>query len=133
MAQILRALGETLAESRRTQQELQQYKDRLEELVQRRTSELVEARNQAETANRAKSMFLANMCHELRTPLNAIFGFSAMMNANASLPDRHRKDLAIVGSSGEHLLALIDDVLDRAKIESMAFTWKSPLLICTTW
>jgi CheY-like chemotaxis protein len=58
------------------------------------------------------------MSHELRTPLNAILGFSAMVRTDPSLPDRHRQDLAVIGHSGEHLLDLIDDVLDMAKIET---------------
>jgi CheY-like chemotaxis protein/nitrogen-specific signal transduction histidine kinase len=86
--------------------------------VQKRSAEAVEARDQALAANRAKSIFLANMSHELRTPLNAILGFSGMVLKDASLSDQHRKDLAIVGKSGEHLLELIDDVLDMAKIET---------------
>ena len=63
-------------------------------------------------------MFLAHMSHELRTPLNAILGFSAIVRRDAHLSDEHRKDLAIVGNSGEHLLGLIDEVLDMAKIET---------------
>ncbi len=118
VAQILRTLQDTLAKSRRAEQELQVYREHLEQLVQQRTAEVVEARDQALAANRAKSAFLANMSHELRTPLNAILGFSAMVRADAALSDKHRKDLAIVGSSGEHLLRLIDSVLDMAKIES---------------
>ena len=78
----------------------------------------LEARDHAVAANRSKSMFLANMSHELRTPLNAILGFSGMC---AGMP-RSRNTIAmtwpVVGSSGEHLLGLIDDVLDMAKIES---------------
>ena len=97
---------------------MQEYKDHLEHLVTQRTAELVEARDQALAANQAKSAFLTNMNHELRTPLNAILGFSAMVRADAALPDKHRKDLTIVGNSGEHLLRLIDGVLDMAKIES---------------
>jgi signal transduction histidine kinase/DNA-binding response OmpR family regulator len=117
VAQILRVLEETLEQSRFSRLELQHYKERLEQLVDQRTAELVEARDQALAANRAKSIFLANMSHELRTPLNAILGFSAIVRADAGLSEQHRKDLAIVGNSGEDLLGLIEDVLDMAKIE----------------
>src|SRR6185369_707463 len=104
--------------ARRTRQELEEYKGSLEDQVQKRTAELAEVRDQALAANRAKTIFLANMSHELRTPLNAILGFSSMVLRDPGLSDRHRQDLAIVGSSGEHLLELIDDVLDMAKIET---------------
>jgi signal transduction histidine kinase/DNA-binding response OmpR family regulator len=89
----------------------------LEKLVDQRTVELVEARNQAEQANRAKSAFLANMSHELRTPLNAILGFSNLLRENSASDDQ-RHDLDIINRSGEHLLTLINDVLDVAKIEA---------------
>ncbi len=72
----------------------------------------------AEAANRAKSVFLANMSHELRTPLNSILGFSDLMRGAEGASEDQRKTLDIINSSGEHLLALIDDVLDMAKIES---------------
>ena len=104
--------------ARRARKELEEYKEDLERVVRERTAELVEARDHALAANQAKSMFLANMSHELRSPLNAILGFSALVRADAGLPEKHRDDLAIVGSSGEHLLGLIDDVLDMAKIEA---------------
>lgn len=90
---------------------------RLEKLVDQRTAELVEARDQAEQANRAKSVFLANMSHELRTPLNAILGFSNLLRGK-SASEEQRRDLDIINRSGEHLLTLINDVLDLARIEA---------------
>ena len=117
VAHVLRTLQAALAQSRRDREELQEYKEHLEQLVTQRTAELVEARDQALAANHAKSAFLANMSHELRTPLNAILGFSDLLRVNGA-SDEQRRDLDIINRSGEHLLGLINDVLDMAKIES---------------
>ncbi len=78
------------------------------------------AQNAADQANQAKSMFLANMSHELRTPLNAILGFTRIVRRKASgvLPDKQIENLDKVLSSGEHLLTLINTILDIAKIEA---------------
>ncbi len=77
-----------------------------------------EARDRAESANRAKSAFLANMSHELRTPLNAILGFTEVLRRGGQVTQEQRNILDIVGRSGEHLLTLINDVLDMAKIDA---------------
>ncbi len=107
-----------ITDRKQAEQELRRYKDHLEEEVEQRTAELVLARNAAETANLAKSTFLASMSHELRTPLNAILGFSSLMRRDQQLQEAQRKNLDIINRSGEHLLALINDVLEMAKIEA---------------
>ena len=97
---------------------LQRYKNQLEETVQQRTAELLLARDAAQAANKAKSSFLANMSHELRTPLNAILGFSSMMRRDPQASASQCANLDIINRSGEHLLTLINDVLEVAKIEA---------------
>jgi PAS domain S-box-containing protein len=114
----LLGISEDITERKQAEEELRRYKDHLEEEVQQRTSDLVLARNAAEAANRAKSVFLANMSHELRTPLNAILGFSRLLHNEPQLSAEQRETLDIINRSGEHLLSLINDVLEMAKIEA---------------
>ncbi|MFL6629153.1 MAG: PAS domain S-box protein [Vitreoscilla sp.] len=76
------------------------------------------AKEEAERANRSKSVFLANMSHEIRTPLNAVLGFTQLLMADRKLPEETQARLRVIHSAGNRLLALINDVLDLAKIES---------------
>jgi light-regulated signal transduction histidine kinase (bacteriophytochrome)/DNA-binding response OmpR family regulator len=79
---------------------------------------LEQAAKRAAIANQAKSQFLAKMSHELRTPLNAILGFTQVMSRSPNTPDEFREHLGIINRSGEHLLTLINDVLEMSKIEA---------------
>ncbi len=112
------ALVTDITERRRSEEELRRYKDQLEETVKQRTEELLVARDAAEAANKAKSVFLATMSHELRTPLNSILGFSNLMRREPEISASQRERLDIINRSGEHLLTLINDILDISKIES---------------
>ncbi|MCG8364155.1 MAG: ATP-binding protein [Pseudanabaenales cyanobacterium] len=94
-----------------SRQQLENYSRQLEQKAQ-----------EAEAANRAKSKFLANMSHELRTPLNAILGFTQLLTRASSINPVQLQHLAIISRSGEHLLTLINDVLEMSKIEAGRIT-----------
>ncbi|AUX42446.1 uncharacterized protein SOCE26_038790 [Sorangium cellulosum] len=90
----------------------------LELLVEQRTAELRAAKDAADAANQAKTTFLASISHELRTPLNGILGYAQLLQRSARLAPEDRPSVDVVRRSGEHLLTLIDDVLDLARIEA---------------
>ena len=92
--------------------------EELEALVAERTAELASARDQAEAASRAKSTFLAHMSHELRTPLNGIIGYAQVLLKDTTVAGQQRDRVRIVHASGQHLLRMINEVLDFAKIEA---------------
>ncbi|MFN8595073.1 MAG: ATP-binding protein [Anaerolineae bacterium] len=100
------------------------YQQAQTELHERRKveAELQHAKEAAEAASQAKSIFLANMSHELRTPLNAILGFAQLISRDSNLTTDQLDDLNIVVQSGQHLLTLINDVLDMSKIEAGRLT-----------
>ncbi len=105
-----------VTERKESEKVIKQYASELEARVRERTVELVQA-------NRAKDEFLANMSHELRTPLNGILGFSEMLleGVRGPLNEKQEQAVRVVQSSGEHLLGLINDILDVSKIESGKF------------
>lgn len=86
--------------------------------TQEQARQLKQAKEMADEANRAKSEFLANMSHELRTPLNAILGFAQLMSNNSRLSPENRQHIEIINRSGEHLLGLINDILEMSRIEA---------------
>ncbi|MBN9698276.1 MAG: PAS domain S-box protein [Zoogloea sp.] len=106
-----------ITETKRMSAELDEYRAGLERLIEQRTAQLAEAQARAEAANLAKSAFLANMSHEIRTPLNAIIGLTHLLNTNHPTPQQAER-LERINTSGRHLLAIINDILDLSKIEA---------------
>jgi signal transduction histidine kinase/DNA-binding response OmpR family regulator len=117
--QPVRMVGtaQDITERKLLERELEQHRDHLEGLVQSRTVELEAARNEAERLSRVKSEFLANMSHEIRTPMNAVMGL-ARMGARDNAGRESQEAFQRIGTAGEHLLEVINDILDYSKIEA---------------
>jgi signal transduction histidine kinase/ActR/RegA family two-component response regulator len=111
---------QALIDRRKAEVALQDYQQNLENLVAVRTAELAEAKDAAETANISKSAFLANMSHEIRTPLNAISGMAHLIRRAGVTPEQAER-LDKINTAGEHLLGIINAILDLSKIEAGKF------------
>jgi len=122
VAKTVRAFHEALQRRDRAERELAALNASLEERVAQRTAQLAAARDEAERANHAKSEFLSRMSHELRTPMNAILGFGQLLQSDAALTGSRQDWVREIVGGGRHLLDLINDVLDLARVESGKFT-----------
>jgi len=109
-----------ITERKKAEIELENYKNNLEKLVETRTAELEKEKEKAQSADLMKSAFLATMSHELRTPMNSIIGFTGILIKELAGPlnEEQKRQLSMVKNSGEHLLSLINDVLDISRIEA---------------
>jgi len=111
------AVKEDITEKKHLGAELDEYRHHLEDLVSERTRQLAVAKDAAEAANRAKSAFLANMSHEIRTPMNAIIGLTHLLRRDGATPPQSER-LSKIDGAAQHLLSIINDVLDLSKIEA---------------
>jgi PAS domain S-box-containing protein len=125
------AIKEDIGEKLRAAKELDRYRTHLEELVAGRTAELSKAKAAAEAASLAKSTFLANMSHEIRTPMNGIIGMAHILRREG-VSQQQGKRLDIIDASAQHLLSVINDILDLSKIEAGKITLtEEPVVVST--
>jgi PAS domain S-box-containing protein len=122
-------LSRDISERKRNELELDQYRLHLEEMVTQRSGQIEDLNREleqrvldSEAANRAKSAFLANMSHEIRTPMNAIIGLTTIVQRQYQLDAGQRDKMNKISSAAQHLLTIINEVLDLSKIEAGKFT-----------
>ena len=121
IGELIHGFNEMLSQIQQRDKELNAYKEKLELKVQERTAELLKAKDAAEAGNKAKSEFLANMSHEIRTPLNGVLGL-ANIGEKEYAQHPASENFKLISESGQHLLEVINDILDLSKLESGQFT-----------
>ena len=112
------SLVEDITDRAEQENALRKQSKTLEDIVNERTLHLVEAKEEALRANSAKSEFLSRMSHELRTPMNAVLGFAQILELDRGLDDKHREHINEILKAGQHLMHLINEMLDLSRIES---------------
>ena len=115
---ILRGFMFDITKRKHNELELQKHREQLEVLVTERTADAEAAKNEAIQANNAKSDFLSRMSHELRTPLNAVIGFSDILKRKLDVNDKTHRHAHLIHNAGQHLLTLIEEILDLSRIDS---------------
>ena len=115
-------LAHDITERKLAEDELRRHREHLQDLVQERTRDLEAAKTQAERASRAKTEFLSRMSHELRTPMNAILGFAQVMQTGKPIEPELGRYVGEIRKAGEHLLEMIDELLQLSRIEAGKLT-----------